>query len=68
MSAEKGQARQFRVEDLAAAVVENMAVYAYLNRDLDPAVQKATGTLLTLQGLCARSPELKESVREFLEL
>jgi hypothetical protein len=59
---------QLRVEDLAAAVVANLAVYAYRNTDLDPEVEKATGTLLTLQGLCRRSPEWRESARELLQL
>jgi hypothetical protein len=59
---------QLRVEDLAAAVVANLAVYAYRNSDLDPEVEKATGTLLTLQGLCRRSPEWRESARELLQL
>jgi hypothetical protein len=59
---------QLRVEDLAAAVVANLAVYAYRNSDLDPEVEKATGTLLTLQGLCRRSPEWRASARELLQL
>ena len=59
---------QLRVEDLAAAIVANLAVYAYRNTDLDPEVEKATGTLLTLQGLCRRSPEWRESARELLQL
>jgi hypothetical protein len=59
---------QLRVEDLAAAVVANLAVYAYRNTDLDPEVEKATGTLLTLQGLCRRSPEWRASARELLQL
>jgi hypothetical protein len=62
------EAAQLRVEDLAAAVVANLAVYAYRNTDLDPEVEKATGTLLTLQGLCRRSPEWRESARELLQL